>query len=399
MKLIISSQELESEFNRLFKKYHKYYWSVAWAGINSLPFKWLSINKDKIERIVVGIHFYQTHPDFIKEFKSHKKLKFINQPQGVFHPKLYLFYNSDTEWEIIIGSSNFTFAAFNLNAEANTLISNEDIGSINVLKNAFKLVNESWKTAITFSDPDIENYERIRKIHKPKLASLSGLYGSKKKISTPIFQVEAVNMTWKEFLKKVEDEDFHGLEDRIEVLDIAQELFSSKKHFKDLKLEERKFIAGIPNQYDIPDPNLWAYFGSMKGAGIYKNKIINNDINISKALDQIPLEGQITKAHYNRFINHFSKSFPGNYIATATRLLALKRPDMFYCLTSKNQKKFCKSFNVIKSEIDYNGYWEHVVERIKDSEWWLNPNPTNDTETKVSNYRAAFLDAIYYERD
>ena len=57
----------------------------------------------------------------------------------------------------------------------------------------------------------------------------------------------------------------------------------------------------------------------MKGGGIFKNKIKENDKNVSKALDQIPLSGQITKRHYDNFIKYFTQTFTGNYIATATR--------------------------------------------------------------------------------
>jgi hypothetical protein len=71
----------------------------------------------------------------------------------------------------------------------------------------------------------------------------------------------------------------------------------------------------------------------------------------------------------------------------------MKKPDVFYCLTSKNQKRFSKEFNVSKSEIDYTGYRNHIIERIYDSEWWLNPSPKNKTEARISNARAAFLDA------
>ncbi len=44
-------------------------------------------------------------------------------PDGVFHPKLYLFENDPKEWECIIGSPNFTKSAFEDNSETAMLIS------------------------------------------------------------------------------------------------------------------------------------------------------------------------------------------------------------------------------------------------------------------------------------
>jgi len=84
-------------------------------------------------------------------------------------------------------------------------------------------------------------------------------------------------------------------------------------------------------------------------------------------------------------------------LATATRLLAMKRPDVFVCLDSKNRSALCKDFGVVQSKLDYDRYWNEIVERIFDSDWWINPKPKDDIEKDVSNSRAAFLDSIYYE--
>jgi PLD-like domain len=393
MRLLINTTKLEAEFIRLTNQYENLYWATAWAGVGSKHFECLLDNKEKIRKIIVGVHFYQTHPDFIKTFIDSKNLHFVNQPQGTFHPKLYLFHNTDTDWEIIIGSSNFTYEAFNGNTEANTLVSSKDVNSEEFLKYAFELIDESWKISKSFTQSDFLSYKTIWKNQRPKVKSLSGLYGSDKSDGKPIYEVPVINMKWKDFVSKIRNEDSHGLDRRLKVIDIAQKLFRSVEHFNELDNDKRKFIAGVTTQYAVD----WGFFGSMIGRGDYVHEIIVNNKNISIALDQIPLNGQITKTHYDNFIKHFTKVFSGNYIGVASRLLAMKRPDVFYCLTAKNQKGFCKDFNVKKSEIDYKGYWEHVIERIYDSEWWLNPTCSTIQEQKISNARAAFLDAIYFE--
>ena len=81
MKLIINSIHLETEFKRLTKQYKSFYWATAWAGVGSKHFENLLANKDKIKKIVVGIHFYQTHPDFINTFLGNKNGQFVTQPQ------------------------------------------------------------------------------------------------------------------------------------------------------------------------------------------------------------------------------------------------------------------------------------------------------------------------------
>src|SRR5690606_28833925 len=101
--------ELQKEFKRLISHYDQIYWATAWASPVEDISEVLKNNRHKIQKIVVGIHFYQTHPDFIEAFLGDEKVRFIQQPAGTFHPKLYLFSNSMNEdWELVVGSANFT---------------------------------------------------------------------------------------------------------------------------------------------------------------------------------------------------------------------------------------------------------------------------------------------------
>ncbi len=135
----------------------------------------------------------------------------------------------------------------------------------------------------------------------------------------------------------------------------------------------------------------------MSASGIFAKRIKEKDPRISEALDNIPLKEQITRSDYQKFAKIYSAIFGENHIGTATRLLTMKRPDVFYCLTSVNQRKFCGDFGVVRSHINLNTYWDVIIERIQDSDWWQNPQPKNKREDEIKNYRAAFLDSIYYE--
>lgn len=397
MKLLTKTSEIKTEFERLMRQYKQYYWITAWASAGFSLFKDLLEKSDRIIKIIVGIHFYQTHPDFIREFISNKNVRFIKQPAGTFHPKLYLFVDSPDKWEAIVGSTNFTAYAFTKNVETDILISNKDPNSASIFKKTMKLIDKTWKEATSFTLVEFENYETACKNTRSKIKSLSGDYGAKKRKAKPLHQVKIINRNWKEFFDDVCKETSYGLDRRLRVIEIANQLFKKTIHFNELQEDERKFIAGLPNKLKMDGAEYWGFFGSMKGAGIFSRKINENDSNISLALDQIPLSSQITRNHYDNFVEHFIRSFSGNYIATATRLLSMKRPDIFICFDSKNKSKLCKDFEIRQSMMDYNRYWDDILEKIFNSDWWLNPVPRNEREKKVSEARAAFLDSLYYE--
>ena len=392
MELLTKSEEIIKEFKRLINDYSEFYWTSAWAGVNFDCYNDLKTNNKKIKKIIIGIHFYQTHPDFIQEFLCNKCIKYIQQPDGTFHPKVYLFQNNQFEWELLIGSINFTSAGFQKNTETVALISNRDINAQNVYKNAMSFINNIWNKSTPFSKEELKNYRNICNNHQNKLNHLSGKYAAIE-TSNPIHKVEVITMSWKEYIKRVhESKELTG---RIELLKCAKNLFEKYKHFKLMDETDRKAIAGILGTKDGID---WDWFGSMKGAGVFKKHIISNNEDISNALDKIPPNGDVTKNNYEEFLSIFKKIFPdGNWIATSSRLLAMKRPDVFICLDSKNKKKLCDEFGISSSNMTYERYWEEIINRIIDSVWWNSPEPKNKIEKEIWKGRSALLDALYYE--
>ncbi len=402
MKLITKPNLLKDTFLTLQSNYKQYYWTTAWAGVGSEPFDQLNLYSKRIKQIVVGLHFYQTHPDFIARFLSHEGVRFIKQPAGTFHPKLFLFYNSYDDWALLTGSNNFTLEAFSRNTEVAVLVESTDSGSGPILKQALSFIEDQWTAATTFGADELADYREMWKKQTRNIQSLSGQYGNKSKQSPrPAFQVAVMTMSWAEFIKKVRTEHAHPMVERLSVIELASSLFQKVNSFKDLNPDERKFIAGLPN--NIPGGLDWGYFGSMKGFGVFAKEVGQNNDFISKALDEIPLSGQITKSHYDGFMQTFLQTFQNasknieNPIASATRLLAMKRPDVFVCFDSKNRVQLCNHFGIKQADVTIESYWDIIVARIMDSEWWVNPKPANRQEQKVSEARAAFLDALYYE--
>jgi len=394
MEILSTTQHIDREVKRLIRNYSKFSWAVAWASTSYKDgFKLLKQNKDKIDRLVIGIHFYQTHPDFIKEFINLQSVKFVMNPAGVFHPKLYLFENKIGDWECIIGSPNFTGSAFTDNSEVAVLISSKDDNAAVAFQEITNLFNQFWGQGTYLKTDELISYRNLWKRKQKLLNRVSGKYGSSKKVKKSPLDVDIFKLSWQDFFTQVKHDKEHSLQGRLDVLDAAKKLFELHSHFQEMDVSDRRDIAGFGPEEKIH----WHWFGSTSGAGKFTHAIRQNNEHISLALDQIPFHGDITVNHFRRFVNEISQIKGGGIgIGTASRLLSMKRPDYFLCLNSKNIDNFCSKFSISKN-INLSNYWEVVVERIVDCVWWSSPKPINNVELAVWKYRAAFLDALFYD--
>lgn len=392
MKFLATNQQTSSAFEELCSKYNNYEFTIAWAGnpYESKVSKLLKSNEVKIKKMVVGLHFYQTSPEFIKQYMKNPQVRFfVDETSDVFHPKVYLFYNDASDWSVIIGSSNFTNGGFYKNTEANVLIESSD-GDDKIFNDLVTFIDRIWKSAKRMNDTELKAYEGCFKYQKPNLESLSKVKKS------PVFETTEMDlMTWDSYVSKIQYSE--GINERIELLDIAHKIFKTHKHFNDIDGEVKKCLCGYRAFMPSDDEKriTWLWFGSMKGAGVYKHSINNNSI-ISKAIDIIPMEGEVSREQFDEYC----KAFTGwkNPLACATRLLSIKRPDLFICIDSKNKKNLCKAFRITQNSLTLSTYWDMIVLRVQSS-MWFKDNAENSTPIvqKMKHYQVALLDVLYYE--
>lgn len=393
MKLIITNSDLRTNLSRLTKKYENISFAVAWASAGTEIFEELSENRNRIHKAVIGTHFYQTHPDVLDTFLESNNVRFILQPRGVFHPKIYIFWNQK-HWEVLIGSANLTAAALTSNAETMILISDSDQAASSLKKDVVTLIDSYWDKARSVSKDTALSYRALWSRQQSALRRLSGQYGQNFKSKAPADSA-VMAMSWAQFLASVKKDAHHGFKERCELLELAREAFINTSHFQKMGLGLRKTIAGLPTDFH----ENWGWFGSMSGAGYYHQAVNDNNPHISAALDKIPLKGSVSREHYEAYLEEFVQAFPNGRhgIGIASRLLALKRPDYFVCFDSKNKKELCQDFGIKQTGMDYERYWEEIIERITDSVWWNEPRPGNKLAGMVWDGRAAMLDAIFYK--
>lgn len=393
MKLIVQGQSLAETLIELIKKHTYFSFAVAWASAETDVFKIIKTNNKKIKNAVIGTHFYQTHPAVLESFAGSKKVRFVFQPQGVFHPKVYLLW-SNSCWDLLIGSANLTAGALSQNSELMLYVSSGHDKGVALKNGVLKQIEAYWEMGEVVTGDMAEKYRSLWMLQQSRLRRISGTYSSNG-IGTPPIHTEIMSMSWSEYYRRVQADPYHGYEPRCDLLDLAHIAFKGSESFSNMELGLRKTIAGLPNDFNEHA----GWFGSMKGSGYYHQAINNNDAFISRALDCIPLAGAVTRKCYDSYVEEFVRAFPNGRhgVGTASRLLAFKRPDYFVCLDSKNKSNICKDFGIRPTGITYERYWGDLICRIHDSARWNSPEPKAQRERRVWKGRAAMLDAIFYE--
>ncbi|MDF4381988.1 hypothetical protein P3440_23170, partial [Vibrio parahaemolyticus] len=79
---------------------------------------------------------------------------------------------------------------------------------------------------------------------------------------------------------------------------------------------------------------------------------------------------------------------------------AMKRPDFFVCIDSKNNRAMCADFGIKVSGMTYEErYWDELISRIHESVWFDSQEPSKKLEKRVWRGRVALLDCIFYEEE
>lgn len=120
----------------------------------------------------------------------------------------------------------------------------------------------------------------------------------------------------------------------------------------------------------------------------------DNPESLDAALDHIPLTGAVNRKGFDAFVANYQWERSG--VGTASRLLAMKRPDLFMCIDSKNRSQVAGAFAVTGSSLQtFDGYWDLLL-RIWKCPWWRAPQPKQSIERRLWKARVALLDAVYY---
>jgi HKD family nuclease len=398
----LHGQDLELTVRALIDSHDELHWAVAWGSMSPLA-KHLLKHASKVKRFAIGTHFHQTDPDLLEALRDIPGARVVaNSSAGTFHPKVYLF-RTGRRFALVLGSPNFTRAGFGINHEAALFIEGDT--SENLYRDVSNGIQSAWDDANQIGDDFLRAY-RLK--HQATRAARTDLENDLP-ISLPTGNAEYRNLLdddWAAFITRVKSDPNHDVEGRVAIMDHARVWFSQIPRFADMTEGQRKAIAGTyvrkeAKPAEVPDYD-WAWFGSMVGAGVFKGMVKSHPEGLSAALDLIPRTGSVNESDFERFKLAFLASFEeaerGGGLATASRLLALKRPDYFVCVDSANKNKLSDAIGVKKAHLTIDSYWTHVIRPLLCSPWWNSPRPVDALEGRIWDSRMAFIDAFCYER-
>ena len=399
-RLLTGTEELAKVFREWCGKAEDIRIVTAWATTDCAVCDCLSKSRSKISTMVVGLDFYTTSPSFLESFRS--VVRIGKAQRGTFHPKLYLF-------EIaggcccVIGSSNFTSGGFANNTELNICV--EGGKSDPFFRQVRAFIEEQENHSESLTAPEIADYREQFQRLKASRARLAKFRTStaaqarakavRARESGGEALPEQLNRTWPEFIqlilaakrKKRIVGGTTGEPDYLQTAERCQALFARYGRLEKMPATERQFVGGTTNE--------GGWFGNMKAAGYFKQRLNDNPASLDAALDHVPLRRGLSKASFDAFAAGYQWERAG--VGTASRLLAMKRPDLFICIDSKNRSGIAKAFGVTASSLQtFDGYWD-LMQRIWRCPWWRAPQPQQALERRIWSARVALLDSVYYD--
>ncbi|MBB4229316.1 phospholipase D family protein [Rhizobium mongolense] len=395
----LNARGVDATLRRLIDEHVEFHWAVAWGSMTGAA-KVLLRNVSKIRDVTFGVAFSQTDPDLVAALEGVDRARVATKfSGGTYHPKFYGF-RSGRKAAAIVGSANFTAGGLDRNWEAAILVTGETSDPFFV--DIFKFTKASADLGEVVTSEFAAAYRasctRANRLPKPPRNPMEGL----RQIKPGGFRSPLISMPWMDYVMEVQSSAHHDIEKSLALLRTAQKWVADVRSFSQLRPEQRKAIAGIigRNQKNSPDLKQdWGWFGSMKGMGDFANRIDENDRNLARAIDSVPQKGQVTVEHYKKFIRHFEKAFDHSTrmggVPTASRLLAMKRPDTFICICRPNREEAAARMEFSKTRLTLDNYWEQVVEVIRLSEWYNEDKP-DGAEGEIWENRAAMLDTIFY---
>ncbi len=415
---IPSSTELMAEVRKVCDWADRIRFAYAWMHSDrGRAMHWEALPLAKIEQGIVGVQGYGTDPHVLRQFRDEcpgRVRVAESNRSALFHPKL-LLGEREAETRVVMGSSNYTASGHGRNTESNVLVNCSAEDEFTHRVQAF--IDEQWDRARRkllrnqATEGWLEDYERRYRSHRSRpleiaLADLAptdvvGLSAEVLQMSLPEYVSLILDQDGRELsraaakdLKGQSDETVYYLqlfpseeeEGFIGFLREVSKVWEHASSLEDMSRDERQRIGGTRREK-------YGYFGSMQGHGVFANYTLEQPVIFDKALRLIPLSGEVPANTLREYLEYF-EDIERMGIASSTRFLAMKRPDLFFSANEAMQRQANKVFGFKPKDPD--SYLE-AISILGKAPWYTSGEPERENQKEVWRYRTALLDTCFYE--
>jgi hypothetical protein len=200
-----------------------------------------------------------------------------------------------------------------------------------------------------------------------------------------------------------ENASLQALPERLKLLDYIAKIRTN--NLADMIEEDRLAFAGKHTaQHDISVYDFDVeWFAGTRGAKTFHQLLKAQPQTFDHALDNIPLTGEVTLAHYQGFVKAYKNIF-SDYtngekapLTTATRLLAMRRPDQFIALTNGKIDPLSLGLGLVKlNNQSFDDYWHEMIAGIRSTTWWRSEMPSDELELQLWHNRAILIDLFLF---
>lgn len=395
---LLEAKAIAKRLPALIERHEHISIAVAWGDLTGVA-KTLLANTAKFQSVLLGVDFSVTDPDLIDRLVDVPNAFVAKNRPGCFHPKIF-YFQSGSKAEAIVGSANFTKGGLGINFEASVhvkgAVDNDFFEQVRNQLARYKSLH------IPITRKLAESYRRqsevANKVPRPKNPILPAETKNWAGITSPL-----ATMSWKDFVNLAQQDLHHDFKKRVKLVREIQQMFTKSATFGDLSVTEWKAIAGVLGDVEAEAAGLddfdWAWFGSMGAAGTFAELIGKQDNALAAALDSVPRHGDVTEPQFNAYMMAFTDAFSRSVrkagLGPATRLLAMKRPDIFVCVNAGNTIGLAKALAFAPTTLSLDNYWERIIEPIRQAPWFNEPRPVG-RDMELWDARVTMLDAIYY---
>lgn len=389
--IITNTETLFSSFQSLVRQSSIVDLCVAWAtSSNGQGQHWKALDLGKVRRAVVGTAFAQSEPAALEELANKPdRLRLMINSEGTFHPKV-IFGRYEDQVCAIVGSANFTTAAYTGNTELSVLLEGTDHDP--ELAAIESYIEEQWQKGTELTNEWLAEYVLTWKATKSR------------RIVVPRARLEVGSLTdlempWSTYVELIQKQEGRKLANGtpirvtgaspsyMEELRLAHALFRREPRFENLTKDERNLLMGIGSASS-------GFLGSMKPAGYARGLVGSEPEKIGKTLDRLPLTRPVTLTEAADLLNELTQ-LKGVKIGVATRFFAVKRPDLFVSVNNGSNPQLAKLMG--GREVTSVKQYIALLSVAWTTEWHRSPRPTDAQEAGLWERRAALLDAALYE--